>query len=215
MKNTLIVAALAAVCLPAMAEINLDEADEAVYELEKTHAFLTWTVRHNGISGYTVNFTDFDAELDFKPEDPTASTLSVTINPAALETNYPNPSKKVEWEDELANDAKFMNATAFPEITFTSTSAELTGDFEGKVTGNLTFLGVTKPVTLDVTFNGVANAPWFGNRDLLGFDASTTIKRSDFGQTSLAAVISDEVVIEFSGEFLKVQSSLPGGPGPR
>ncbi|MEM6534344.1 MAG: YceI family protein [Pseudomonadota bacterium] len=215
MKNTLIVAALAAVSLPAMAEINLEEADEAVYELEKTHAFLTWTVRHNGISGYTVNFTDFDAELDFKPEDPTASTISVSINPTALETNFPDPERKVSWEDELANDGKFMNATEFSEITFVSTSAELTGDFVGTVTGDLTFLGVTKPVTLDVSFNGVANAPWFGNRDLLGFDASTTIKRSDFGQTSLANVISDEVVIEFSGEFLQIQSSLPGGPGPR
>ncbi|MEQ9314317.1 MAG: YceI family protein, partial [Henriciella sp.] len=71
------------------------------------------------------------------------------------------------------------------------------------VTGDLTFLGVTRPVTLDVTYNGTANAPWYGERDLIGFDATTTINRSEFGQDSLQGVISDEVVIEFSGEFLQ------------
>lgn len=215
MRITPVVAALVALALPAIAEPTLEGADPGPYELEKSHAFLTWTVRHNGLSGYTVNFTDFDAELEFNPEDPESSSISVSINPVALETNYPNPNKKADWEDELANDARFLNAGAFPEITFTSTSAELTGEFEGTVTGDLTFLGVTKPVTLDVSYNGVANVAWFGDRDLLGFDASTVIKRSDFGQTSLASVISDEVVIEFSGEFIQVQSSLPGGPGPR
>ena len=71
------------------------------------------------------------------------------------------------------------------------------------MTGDLTFLGVTRPVTLDVTFNGVGNTPWTGERDILGFNASTTITRSEYGQESLQGVISDEVEIEFSGEFLQ------------
>lgn len=203
MRKFAIAAGLLAITLPAQADPTLEGVASGLYNLEKTHAFLTWTVKHNGISGYTVNFTDFEADLVFDAGAPENSQLAVSINPAALNTNYPNAEKKVEWENELATDARFMNAGEFPAISFNSTSVEKTGDFEGKVTGDLTFLGVTKPVTLDVSYGGVANPPWFGQRDVIGFTASTTIARSDFGQTALAGVISDEVEIEFSGEFLQ------------
>ena len=75
------------------------------------------------------------------------------------------------------------------------------------MTGDLTFLGQTQPVTLDVTFNGVANVPWFGTRDIIGFNAVTTINRSEFGQDALQGMISDEVVVEFSGEFLQQEAA--------
>jgi len=162
-------------------------------------------VRHNGISSYSVNFTEFDAALNFDSKNPEESSIEVTINPTALQTNHPDPDKKVKWEDELGNDKKFFNAGDFPAITFKSTSAALSGDFDGTVTGDLTFLGVTKPVTLDVSYNGVTNVPWFGQRDVIGFNASATIKRSEWGMTSMKSIISDEVKIEFSGEFLQVE----------
>lgn len=206
MRNIFFAASALALILPASAEQTLEGAASGLYELEKSHAFLTWTVRHGGgLSGYTVNFTDFDAAIDFNPEDPEASSIEVSINPTALQTNYPIPDKKVEWETELGTDAKFFNAGEFPEITFVSTGASLTGEFEGTVTGDLTFLGVTNSVDLNVTYNGTGNAPWFGQRDLIGFDASTTIKRSDFGLDAMIPNISDEVVIEFSGEFLQAE----------
>ncbi len=205
MRKLAIAACLMALTLPAQANPTLDGVASGLYELEKTHAFLTWTVKHNGISGYTVNFTDFDADLVFDAETPANSQLSVSINPTALNTNYPNADKKVEWEAELSNDGKFLNAGEFPTIGFVSTGVEQSGDFEGTVTGDLTFLGVTKPVTLNVSYGGVANPPWFGQRDVLGFTASTTITRSEFGMTSLAGVISDEVEINFSGEFLQAE----------
>lgn len=205
MRKLVLAAGLMAAILPAQAEPTLEGVASGLYNLEKTHAFLTWTVQHNGISGYTVNFTDFEADLVFDAESPTSSQLSVSINPTAMNTNYPDPAKKVDWEAELANDPRFLNAGDFPTITFNSTEVTQTGDFEGTVTGDLTFLGVTQPVTLDVSYGGVANPPWFGQRDVIGFTASTTINRSDFGNTSLAAVISDEVVIEFSGEFLQAE----------
>lgn len=205
MRKLAIAASLLAITLPAHAEPTLEGVASGLYELEKTHAFLTWTVTHNGISGYTVNFTDFDADLVFDAESPANSQLSVSINPTALNTNYPDPDKKVEWEAELATDARFMNAGEFPTISFASTSVEQTGDFAGTVTGDLTFLGVTKPVTLDVSYGGVANPPWFGQRDVIGFTASTTLTRSDFGSTALGGVISDDVVVEFSGEFLQAE----------
>ena len=203
MRHLAIAASLLAITLPAHANPTLEGGASDLYELEKTHAFLTWTVKHNGISGYTVNFTDFDADLVFDAETPTNSQLSVSINPTALNTNYPDPAKKVDWEAELATDPRFMNAGEFPTIEFVSTAVEQSGEFEGTVTGDLTFLGVTAPVTLDVTYGGVANPPWFGQRDVIGFTASTTLVRSDFGQNSMAGIISDEVEIEFSGEFLQ------------
>ncbi|MEO1554549.1 MAG: YceI family protein, partial [Pseudomonadota bacterium] len=204
-RNLAIAAGFLAVTLPANAAPTLEGVATGLYELEKTHAFLTWTVRHNGISGYTVNFTDFDADLAFDAETPTNSQLSVSINPLALNTNYPDAAKKVEWEDELSNDPRFLNAGEFPAIEFVSTAVEQTGEFEGTVTGDLTFLGVTKPVTLDVSYGGLANPPWFGQRDVIGFTATTSFNRSEFGQTSMAGAISDEVVVEFSGEFLQAE----------
>ncbi|MEQ3745206.1 MAG: YceI family protein [Henriciella sp.] len=209
MRNLAIAASLLALTVPATmtaaAEPTLDGVSSGLYELEKTHAFLTWTVRHNGISGYTVNFTDFDAALNFDADAPENSRIQVSINPMALQTNYPNAEKKAGWETELSTDDKFLNGDEFPEITFVSNSAALTGEFEGTVSGDLTFLGVTQPVTLDVSYGGVANPPWFGQRDVIGFTASTTINRSDFGNTSVKRVVSDEVVIEFSGEFLQAE----------
>ncbi|MEL7033226.1 MAG: YceI family protein [Pseudomonadota bacterium] len=205
MRKLAIAAGLLAATLPAHANPTLEGVASGLYELEKTHAFLTWTVKHNGISGYTVNFTDFDADLVFDAETPANSQLSVSINPTALNTNYPDAAKKVDWEAELATDPRFLNGSEFPTISFTSTSVEQTGEFAGTVTGDLTFLGVTKPVTLDVSYGGVANPPWFGQRDVIGFTASTTITRSEFGNTSMAGIISDDVVVEFSGEFLQAE----------
>lgn len=205
MRILAVSAGLLALTLPAQANPTLEGVASGLYELEKTHAFLTWSVKHNGISDYIVNFTDFDADLVFDAETPANSQLSVSINPTALNTNYPDPAKKVEWEAELGTDPRFMNAGEFPTITFNSTAVEQTGEFEGTVTGDVTFLGVTQPVTLNVSYGGLSNPPWFGQRDVIGFTASATLNRSDFGQTSLSGVISDEVTIEFSGEFLQAE----------
>lgn len=205
-KNVFIASAFALTAtttLTAAAEPTLEGVASGLYELEKNHAFLTWSVKHNGISDYTVNFTDFDADLAFDAAEPTNSQIQVTINPAALNTNYPNAEKKVEWEETLSGD-KFLNAAGFPTITFASTAVTKTGDFEGTVTGNLTFLGVTKPVTMDVSYGGVANPPWFGQRDVIGFTASTVIDRTDFGLSGTGSA-SNEVTIEFSGEFLQAE----------
>ncbi|MEL6474259.1 MAG: YceI family protein [Pseudomonadota bacterium] len=203
MRNALLAtAALAVFASPATAQ-SLEDAATATYSLEKNHAFLTFAVSHNGLSDYIVNFTDFDATLAFDPADPEASSLTVTIDPTALNTNYPDPEKKVEWETELATDSKFFNAGEFPAITFTSTEIARTGESTGTVTGDLSFRGTTAPVTLDVTFNGVGNMPWFGERDLIGFNAITTITRSEFGMDAMLPNIGDAVTVEFSGEFLQ------------
>ena len=201
----LILATVAGIALtaPAFAQSpTLEGVDAGTYKLDTTHAYLTFAVSHNGLSDYVVNMTGFEATLDFNPVDPTSSSISLSIDPTKLNTHYPDAEKKVEWEDEISNDPKFFNAGAFPEIRFTSTKVEKTDDNKGKVTGDLTFLGMTKPVTMTVKYNGVANLPWYGETDLIGFDAKGTFNRSDFGMTHLQGGIGDEVTIKFSGEFV-------------
>ncbi len=198
---------------PVEAELHplLAEVAAATYSLEKTHAFMTVKVGHNaGVSQYRISFPDIDADLSFDPAAPESSEITFTINPAVVETNYPGDYKAghadsqwESWNEDVSRDAKWLNSDSFPEITFVSTSATKTGDLSGTVTGDLTLLGVTKPVTLDVTYNGVANPPWFGERDVIGFDASTKVMRSDFGMAAYIPNIGDEVTVEFSGEFLQ------------
>lgn len=190
---------------------KLRDVSSGNYSLERNHAFLSFKVGHgNGVSSYRVALTDFDADLSFDPADPEASTLTVTINPMGVQANYPadykgaHPDSVYEsWNEDIARDAKWLNADEFPEVSFTSTHIVRNGDDTGKVTGDLTFLGQTRPVTLNVTYNGHANVPWFGERDLIGFDATTTIKRTEWGMGSYIPLVGDLVTITFSGEFLQ------------
>lgn len=182
------------------------------YSLDKGHAFLWFEVSHNGVSNYRANFTDMDVKLKFDPSHPDAdhNSVSVTINPASIVSNYPGDYKAGHakspynsWDEDLSQNPKFLNAGAFPKITFQSTSLNSTGEYTGKMTGDLTFLGVTKPITMDVTYNGTGNKPWFGERDLIGFNAETVLKRSDFGMDHLQKFVGDEVTVKFTGEFLQ------------
>lgn len=201
--------------LPIEAEAEthplLAEVAAGAYSLEKTHAFLTISIGHNGgISQYRISFTEFDADLTFDPAQPEASSLTFKIDPMSVETNYPGDYKAGHadsewdsWNEDVARDGTWLHADVHPEITFVSTGISKTGDLSGTVTGDLTLLSVTKPVTLDVTYNGVANPPWFEGRDVIGFTASTTVQRSEFGMAAAIPNIGDEVTVAFSGEFLQ------------
>ena len=193
---------------PAAAAADVEYGTAGTYTLDKNHTSVTWRVSHFGLSQYTGRFTDIDATLEFHPEDPAATRLTATINPASVETDYPgdykagHPNSDFEtWNEDLARNANWFNADQFPQITFTTTSVNAATANTGTVTGDLTFLGVTQPVTLDVTYNGVANFPWAPGVDKIGFSARTTLKRSDFGQTALAPNIGDEVEVIIETEF--------------
>ena len=98
----------------------------------------------------------------------------------------------------------FLNVAEFPEMTFKSTALEKTGDKTGKVTGDLTLLGVTKRVTMDVTFNKVAPNPFNKNTPTAGFEAHAVIKRSDFGMKAEIPNIGDEVDISIDAQAPKM-----------
>lgn len=205
MRSILAPMALAAMMLTGCvtAQQSLAPIESSNFELDRTHAFLTVSVKHFGLSDYSIDFTDFDAQLDFQADDPTASAISVQVNTAALDTQYPDPDKKTEWEAELANEGRWLNAGEFPTATFVSTSATQTGEFTGTLTGELNLRGVTAPLTLDVTYNGTATSPFDGGKRRIGFNATGTFNRSDFGMGAMTNFVSDEVELSFSGEFLE------------
>jgi len=148
-----------------------------VYAMDKAHTSVSFRVSHLGFSRYTARFATVDGKLKFDPAHPAAMTVEATIDPKSLALNTPPAG----FHDQLMGKA-FFDAVKFPTITFRSTRVQLTGPHAAKVTGNLTLHGVTKPVTLDVTYNGgyPANAMDPGGARI-GFSAHGVFKRSAFG----------------------------------
>src|SRR5690606_28975277 len=109
------------------------------------------------------------------------------------------------WEDDLANSELFLNAGAYPEIKFASTSVEPSGERSAKVTGDLTLLGVTRPVTLDATFSGETDSHAFAKVPAVGFSATGAFSRSAFGLGSHlpAEVVGDEITVTIDGDFIQ------------
>ena len=184
----------ASVALPvvAAAQVATDPAQAPAgnWTLDKRHVSLTMKVRHFGTSNYTFRFAQgaIDGSYVYDPAKPLDTKVSITINAAAVDTGLP------AFDKEIGTDPKFFNGAQFPTITFVSTKVE-----PGKLTGDLTFRGVTKPVTLDVKYNGFAKTP-FGSQ-IMGFSATGKIKRSDFGLTHLVPMVGDDVDLAIEAEF--------------
>jgi polyisoprenoid-binding protein YceI len=173
------------------------------YKLDKSHATLTFVVNHLGFSNYHGQFTSFDATMTFDPSTPTAAKLTATIDPNSLSVPTPPPGFLEELKGE-----KFLDTAKYPEMKFVSTSVEITGETTGKVTGDFTLHGVTKPVTLDVTFNGGwAGLPGMDPHARAGFSAKGTLNRSEFGigygvpAPGSTMGVSDAVEIIIEAEF--------------
>lgn len=191
----------------ATAPVEL-KAPAGVYVMDPTHASLQWSVPHNSISNYTARFNTFEAKLTLDPANLANSSVEATIDPLSVDANYPGDYLGTHaatgfksFSEDIAKSKNFLNAGAFPKITFKSTQVELTGPRTAKVTGDLTFLGVTKPVTLDATFGGEIEQHPFMQVPAIGFAAEGSFKRSDFGMP--VGPVGDEVTIRFDGEFIK------------
>jgi len=197
-KSVLVAAALVS-GVPVVAQAAPLNVLAGEYGLDKTHASLTWQINHLGLSKYTARFATYDATINLNPAEPTKSSVSVTIDPKSVRTDFPFPEK--ENFDAIIAD-KFLQAGAHPTITFQSTGLTATGATTGKMTGNLTLLGVTRPVTMDVTLNGAMEHP-FRKVPALGFSATGTFKRSEFGSKDLQGPIGDDIKLIIEAEFLK------------
>jgi polyisoprenoid-binding protein YceI len=155
------------------------EVPAGIYRLDPAHASLIFRVSHLGFSRYTARFTRFDAELQLDPVDPAATTVTATIDPSSIETDNRDPS--YDFDAQLRGEP-WLDTARFPQMTFRSTEVELTGPDSARITGDLELHGITRPVTLEATFNGgYASHPLdpFGAR--IGFSAHGTLLRSAFG----------------------------------
>lgn len=208
---------------PAAPEVAAAPAPVAItvpageYAADPTHASVNFKVQHLGLGWYSMKFKTYDATVTFDPANIAASKVTATIKPSDIVIGYPqdyvknHPGTKFKtWEDDVANSTNLLDAGKFPAITFTSTSVEPSGERSAKVTGDLTLKGVTKPVTLDVTFSGETASHYFAKVPAIGFSATGTFKRSDFGMEYLAGVVSDEVKVEIEGDF--IQKVAPAAP---
>lgn len=168
MKRTLgTFAALAAIALttPALA---------GTYVVDAGHSVVSFKVKHLGISNVLGTFEKFDGTFEYDAKANTATLAGATIEAASVNT-------KDEKRDGHLKGADFFDVEKTPQITFASTGISPIKENRFTVKGNLTIRGITKPVTLDGTFNGVASDPW-GN-DRAAFSATTTINRTDYGIT--------------------------------
>lgn len=189
----------------ATAEMTpIEKMPKGQYVLDKNHASLTWKVDHLGLSNYTARFTKLDATIEFDPLDITKSTLTATVDPTSIETDFPKPEEK-DFDAELAKGKDWFNTGAFPSISYKSTKLEKTGEKTGRVHGDLTFLGVTKPLTLNVTFNGSYAKKPFSTDPGMGFSATAVLKRSEWGFDTYIPTLGDDVTLLIETEFNKAK----------
>jgi len=182
MKHFFIACALltgTAAAVPSYAETIAPAATNApggTYKEDKAHTSLIFRLNHLGFSHFTARFTGIDIRLVIDPKHPEKAALDVTIDPNTLTSDNPPAG----FLDELRG-AQWLNAVKFPKITYHATKIELTGPKTARITGDLTLLGVTKPVVLDATFNGGYPGFAMDPNARIGFSVHGSFKRSLFG----------------------------------
>ncbi len=187
LTKTLTAVALGSLLLaaPAMAQSE--------WTIDRSHTHVMFSVSHLGFSNTHGEFDGFEGTFMLDPEDPTTASISLTIDAGSVDTNWPA-------RDEHLVSPDFFDVQTYPTITFESTGVEQTGADTAEVTGDLTILGVTHPVVLDVVLNGVAPNPFNPAVTVAGFTATTSISRSDFGMVFGVPAIGDEVIIRLEME---------------
>jgi polyisoprenoid-binding protein YceI len=151
---------------------SLVQATEYVIDTKKAHAFIQFRISHLGFSWLLGRFNDFSGSFTYDENKPEASTVTVVINTASIDSNHAERDKHLRSKD-------FLDVEKFPEARFVSTGFTETGDSSAVLTGDLTLHGVTRPVTIDVEHVGHGPDPWGGYRR--GFAGTTTLKLADFG----------------------------------
>lgn len=199
-------AALALLATTAAAQVpgsrNPTAISGGTYTADPEHTLVTWTLDHLGFSPYTGIFGSVTGTLTLDPNNPNAAKVDVTIPVAKVTTassgltqHLLRPGKdggKPDFFGPAPADARFVST----RLVTSGQTAKLTGDF--------TFNGVTRPVTLDVTFYGAGKTPpQMGGKENVGFRATGTIRRSDFGLGFGVPIVGDEVKLEIAAAFVK------------
>jgi polyisoprenoid-binding protein YceI len=190
MKKNLLAAAALSLIMTAGAAL----AAPLTYKIDANHTDVVASWSHFGFSNPIAHFGQVDGFITYDPANVAASKVEVTLPLAGLNSHVP------DFDEHLRSD-DFFDAAKFPTVTFKSTSVKAAGKGKLTVIGNLTIKDITKPVTLAVTINKIGEQP-MAKRAAAGFNATTTIKRSDFGVGKYAPNVSDEVKLTITTEAI-------------
>ena len=182
LRRILFTSLLAAASLPAIAAQK--------YDIDTTHTQVIFSWDHFGFSKPSASLEKISGDFQLDTADLTKSSISVTLPLEGLHTGVPKL-------DEHLKSPDFFDAAQFPNITFKSTKVEKSGAQGLKITGDLTIHGVTKPVVLDAKVNKIAENPMV-KAPSAGFDATVTIKRSEFGVAKYVPNVSDEIPVRIT-----------------
>jgi polyisoprenoid-binding protein YceI len=172
---------------------DVSKLEGGAFTADKAHTRIIFSYNHMGLSTSYVLLSDFSSTLTFDPKAVEKSALAVKVNLDALDTTVP------KLADTLKSD-RFFDVAKYPSAEFTSKRITMTGPDTGTVEGDLTLHGATKPVSLEVTFNGGGASP-SGKGYVLGFNAIGHVKRSDFGVGAFAPMVGDDVTLTISSEY--------------
>ena len=164
------------------------------YELEKTHGHVFFSYSHFGLSNPHLRFREIDASINLDADNLEKSSVSATIQSASIDSG-------VDIFDEHLNSDGWFDTAKHPEITFKSTGFKRATQTTGTMTGDMTIMGITKPVTFDVTLLAAMEHPR-SKKPVMGLEGSGKVLRSDFGLGKYAPSVSDEVEIGITGEFI-------------
>ena len=190
-------------------------APAGTYVLDKAHASLLFRVNHVGFSMYTARFKRFDARLEFDPADLASSSVTATVDATSLETDYPDPAQ-LDFNAMLQN-ADWLDTAQYPQMTFRSTAIAVTAPNTMRIDGELTLHGVTRPVTLEATYNGGYEGHPLEPQARIGFSAHGTLLRSQFGlglgipEPGTTLGVGDQVEIVIEAEFSGPPLAQAGG----
>jgi polyisoprenoid-binding protein YceI len=163
------------------------------YVFDKDHTQIRFSWTHFGVSKMSGMLLDYQGALNIDEAAPENAKLEFTGKTDSIWTHTPKLTDHLKGPD-------FFGAAKFPEIAFKSTKIEKTGEKTAKITGDLTIHGVTRPVTLDAELVFGGKHP-MTQKPALGFQATTTIKRSEFDVGKYVPAVSDEVEITINTEM--------------
>jgi len=170
------------------------------YDIDPSHSGIVFGWNHFGFSNPTARFVKIEGSVLLDKSDLTKSSISVTLPVEGIDTGVAKLDEELKGPD-------FLDAAKYPTITFKSTKVEKTGENGLKVTGELTAHGKTKSVTLNATVNkiGIFEIPGVIKAQAAGFDATTVIKRSDFGVVKYVPAVSDELSVRITLDAKQAQ----------
>jgi len=177
---------------------ELEELRPGAYALDPEHAYLIFRIEHLGLSTVVGRFNTVDASLEFDPNNLSALSLEGIIDTASIDLNNASLERRLKG-------AGWLDTPQFAQATFRSTSVEPGSAGSFLLNGDFSMRGITQPVSLQATFKGGADNLLTG-RYTLGFAATGSILRSDFGIDGLAALVADEIFIEIHAEFQRTGS---------